>query len=51
MMDTLIVIVIVAAALAFIARRAWNSFAASRKPKAGCASCDMANTDSEDWAK
>ncbi|MCE2899619.1 MAG: FeoB-associated Cys-rich membrane protein [Gemmatimonas sp.] len=35
-MDTLIVVLIVAGAAAFIGRRAWRSLAAARRAKAGC---------------
>jgi hypothetical protein len=43
-MDTLlnaqliVVVLIVASALLFVARRAWRSIAAARKPKSGCGS-------------
>ncbi len=36
--QTLIVALIVASALLFVARKAWRSMAAARKPKSGCGS-------------
>ena len=35
-MQLIIVALIVASALFFVARRAWRSIAAARKPKSGC---------------
>ncbi len=32
----IVVVLIVASALLFVARRAWRSIAAARKPKSGC---------------
>lgn len=38
-METLIVVVIVALAALFIARRGWRALQSSRAAKAGCATC------------
>ena len=35
-MDTIVVLVIVAAAATYVGRLAWRSMAAARKPKTGC---------------
>lgn len=35
-MDTLVVLLIVAGAAAYVGRMAWRSLAAARKPKSGC---------------
>jgi hypothetical protein len=43
MNDTLVVLLIVAAAAGYVGRMAWRSLAAARKPKSGCGSgcgCD-----------
>lgn len=37
-MDTIVVLVIVAVAAAYVGRMAWRSMAAARKPKTGCGS-------------
>jgi hypothetical protein len=34
----IVVVLIVASALFFVARRAWRAMAATRKPKSGCGS-------------
>lgn len=50
-MQTIIVIAIVAAAVVFIARRAWLSFSRSRATSDGCANCDVPTHAADDWAK
>lgn len=35
-MDTLLVLLIVAGAIAYVGRRAWQSVASARKAQAGC---------------
>lgn len=37
-MDTIVVMLVVGGALAFVGRRVWQSLAAARKPKKGCGS-------------
>lgn len=51
-MQTAIVMLIVALAVLFVARRVWTSFRKS-KPGAsgGCANCDAAAPDPKDWAR
>ena len=47
-MDTIIVVLIVACAGLFIARRVWNTVAKSRAAKAGCTSCGCGDAAGKD---